>query len=113
MRGSKRSREATEVRADGAVLVKKSHPGCGVKDPVEILFRFSNVFADDERQVEALRVRVQHHWQSRPPLSSCLFQMFLRIATKFTSVIEWRVTPELVPAFGRNGPLFVVARRSQ
>jgi len=62
MRGSKRSREATKVRADGAVLVKKSHPGCGVKDPVEILFRFSNVFADDERQVEALRIRVQHHW---------------------------------------------------
>jgi len=44
MRGSKRSREATKVRADGAVLVKKSHPGCGVADPVTRFFSVSPMY---------------------------------------------------------------------
>ena len=44
MRGSRRSREATKVRADGAVLVKKSHPGCGVEDPVTTFFSVSPMY---------------------------------------------------------------------
>jgi len=40
----KRKSRSYKIRADGAVLVKKSHPGCGVEDPVTTFFSVSPMY---------------------------------------------------------------------